>query len=239
MRRRSSSSAQECRLSSRLLSWAPGRTCRCSSGRASTMTGASHCENLATSGQRRLQRPSPRRCGLHVGDFGAYTAPGVVDSDRLLGFARLAVRRRRRWGCGFLPVALTNSLDLNRCGIGVEDTHLPPAVCTNVSVGTNRERTLQEEGRERESLKKKSHRKVQQKTLQAQNSGHVGYTRGEDSRRNMLFFACNCAAGGAERNAIRGSNTSSSFKNHKLRVGTEPNTIGVAKTISSPAESQR
>ena len=74
------------------------------------MTGASHGENLATSVQRRLQRPSPRRCGLHIGDFGAYTAPEFVDSDRLLRFARFAVRGRPRWGCGSLPVALTHKL---------------------------------------------------------------------------------------------------------------------------------
>ena len=93
-------------------------------------------------------------CGFHIGDFGAYTAPGVVDSDRHLGFARFAVRRRRRWRCGSLPVALTSLLDLNGCGHGVEDPYLPPAAGTNVAVGTIHERTLQEEGRERENLKK-------------------------------------------------------------------------------------
>ena len=41
-----------------VVSWEP--TGRCSSGRASTMTGAILCENLATSVQTRLQRPSPR-----------------------------------------------------------------------------------------------------------------------------------------------------------------------------------
>ena len=95
-------------------------------------------------------------------------------------------------------MALTNSLDLNGCGLGVEDPHLPLAVCTNVAVGMNHERTLQKEGRERESLKKKRPQKGA-----TQNSGHVGYTRRECSRRNMLFFACNCAAGGAQRNGTR------------------------------------
>ena len=93
-------------------------------------------------------------CGLRIGDFGAYTAPGVVDSDRHLGFARFAVSRRRRWRCGSLPVALTSLLDLNGCGHGVEDPYLPPAVCTNVAVGESHERTIQEKSRERESLKK-------------------------------------------------------------------------------------
>ena len=129
-------------------------------------------------------------CGLHIGDFGAYTAPEFVDSDRVLRFARFAVRRRPRWGCGSLPVSGPHKFaGLGKgCGIGVEDPHLPPAVGTNVAVVVNHERTLQEKGRERESLKKKGHRKVQQKTLPAQNSGHLGKRRGECSRRNILFF---------------------------------------------------
>ena len=47
---------------------------------------------------------------------------------------------------------LTNSLDLNGCGLGVEDPYLPPAAGTNVAVGANHERTLQEEGRECEGV---------------------------------------------------------------------------------------
>ena len=114
-------------------------------------------------------------------------------------------------------MALTNSLDLNGCGLGVEDPYLSPAVCTNVAVGTIHKSTLQEEGRERENLKKRGHRKVQQKTLQAQNSGHLGCTRGECSRRNILFSACNCAAAGAQRNGTRAACSES--KNPDVSIG--------------------